>query len=143
MKLLRLLPGIVIAAALVMALGALATAGSVGGSTRVTQAERAHDIAATVHCPVCADLSAAESPAPLARQMRDQIRTQLAAGATAEEIRQQFVAAYGPSVLMSPPNRGWGRTAHLAPLLLLTAFILTGCSVLTRGLRAQARTGRT
>ena len=133
--------GALLIAAVAVALAALS--GTVLGDRGdpASTAQQAHDIASSLHCPVCKDLSAADSPAPLARQMREQIRQQLADGATPEQIRQGFVAAYGPTVLMSPPNHGWGRAAHLAPLALLTVAALVGGATVRRGLRSRASTG--
>ena len=82
-------------------------------------------IASGLHCPICKDLSVADSPAPLAQQMRQQIDEQLAAGRSPDEIRSGFVAAYGDSVLMSPPRHGIGRTAYYLPL----AVVLGGALV--------------
>jgi cytochrome c-type biogenesis protein CcmH len=131
-----------VVAAVLFALASLTAAALTARGAPVTRAEQAHDIAAALHCPVCKDLSAADSPAPLARQMRTQIRQQLDSGASPEEIRQGFVAAYGPSVLMSPPNQGWGRAAHLAPLVLVGAAVLLGAMTVRRGLRSQAAADR-
>lgn len=133
--------GVLVLTALLIAAGALAAAALTGPSTSVGTEERARDIAAGLHCPVCTDLSAADSPAPLARQMRQQIRQQLAAGETADEIRQGFVSAYGPSVLMSPPNHGWGRAVNLAPLAVLAGAILLGGVIARRGLRSRETAG--
>jgi cytochrome c-type biogenesis protein CcmH len=135
--------GATLLAAVLIAVAALTTAAFAGRAAPVTAAEQAHDIASALHCPVCKDLSAADSPAPLARQMREQIRRQLAAGATPAEVRQGFVAAYGPSVLMSPPNRGWGRAVHLAPIVLLAGALLLGGSTIRRGLRSHEATDNT
>jgi cytochrome c-type biogenesis protein CcmH len=133
--------GALLVAAVAVALAALSGALLGDRGDPATTAQQAHDIASSLHCPVCKDLSAADSPAPLARQMREQIRQQLADGATPEQIRQGFVAAYGPTVLMSPPNHGWGRAAHLAPLALLTVAALVGGATVRRGLRSRATTG--
>lgn len=51
--------------------------------------------------------------------MRQQIAEQLASGRSADQIRQGFIAAYGESVLMSPPHTGLGQTAYLLPVLLM------------------------
>ena len=131
-------PGVVVLAAVLVAFAALAVAAFGRPGTPVTRAQQAHDIASSLHCPVCKDLSAADSPAPLARQMREQIRQKLAAGASPAQIRSDFVDAYGPSVLMSPPNQGWGRAAHLAPLVLLSVAVLLGAATVRRGLRSRA-----
>ena len=131
----------VVVVALLAALVALAAVALADRSARPTRDEQAHDIAATLHCPVCKDLSAADSPAPLARQMRAQIRERLAVGAGPEEIRQEFVSAYGTSVLMSPPDHGWGRAVNAAPLALLAGAALIGAAVLRRGLRSPMPAG--
>jgi len=131
----------VVVVALMAALVALATVALADRSARPTADEQAHDIAASLHCPVCKDLSAADSPAPLARQMRAQIRERLADGAGPAEIRQEFVASYGTSVLMSPPDHGWGRAVNLAPLALLAGAALVGAGVLRRGLRSPTPEG--
>lgn len=135
-------PGAMVVAAVLIALGSLTATALMARGAPVSSAEQAHDIAAALHCPVCKDLSAADSPAPLARQMRKQIREQLDSGASPEEIRQGFVAAYGPSVLMSPPNHGWGRAVHLAPVVLVGAAILLGGMTVRRGLRSEAAADR-
>lgn len=130
-------PNTIVVVALMVALGALTAVALAGRSARPTAEQQAHDVAATLHCPVCKDLSAADSPAPLARQMRAQIRHQLAGGATPAQIRQGFVSAYGASVLMSPPNQGWGRVINLAPLVLLAGAGLLGASTVRRGIRSR------
>jgi len=129
--------GVLLVAAVLVAVAALSTTALVGRADPPTTAQQANEIASSLHCPVCKDLSAADSPAPLARQMRKQIRQQLSAGSTPAQIRQGFVAAYGPTVLMSPPNQGWGRAAHLAPLVLLAVAALVGGCTVRRGLRSH------
>jgi cytochrome c-type biogenesis protein CcmH len=129
--------GALLVAALLVALTALVVVALAGRSAPVSPQQQAHEIAAGLHCPVCKDLSAADSPAPLAQQMREQIRQQLAAGRTPAEIRQGFVVAYGPTVLMSPPDEGWGRAVHLAPLVVLVGGLALGGALLRRALRRR------
>jgi cytochrome c-type biogenesis protein CcmH len=131
----------VLVGAVLMALAVLVVVALAGRSTPPDPQQQAHEVAAGLHCPVCKDLSAADSPAPLARQMREQIRQQLAAGRTPAEIRQGFVAAYGPTVLMTPPDRGWGRVAHLAPLSVLVVGLMVGGALLRRALRRRPAPG--
>jgi cytochrome c-type biogenesis protein CcmH len=134
----RVRPGALLIAAVLVVLAALAVVALAGRSTPATPQQQAHEIAASLHCPVCKDLSAADSPAPLARQMREQIRRQLAAGRTPAEIRRGFVAAYGPTVLMSPPDEGWGRAVHLAPFVVLLGGLMLGGVLLRRALRRRS-----
>lgn len=120
--------------ALLAASGALVW--SAAADRAPTDEERATAIAAGLRCPVCTDLSAADSSAPLARRMRVEIRQQVEAGVSDEEIRRGFVEAYGPSVLLTPPEDGIGRVAHLLPLLVLAAAVVGGAGVLVRGRRS-------
>ncbi|HEX5118467.1 MAG TPA: cytochrome c-type biogenesis protein [Pseudonocardiaceae bacterium] len=101
-----------------------------------TIAQEAHQIAATLRCPICEDLSVADSPAPLAGQMRQQITQQLKAGKTADQIRANFVASYGDTVLLSPPHQGIGQIAYVLPFVVVGAGVLAGV-LLLRGKRRQ------
>jgi cytochrome c-type biogenesis protein CcmH len=114
---------VVVVAALAAAavLGFVAVRGHQRPESRTEQVQR---IAAGLHCPICKDLSVADSPAPLAQQMRQQIDQQLAAGRSPDQIRSGFVAAYGDSVLMSPPKHGLGRAVYYLPLSVLAGGAL-------------------
>ena len=123
--------------AVLLGVVALAVVGLGVSSAAPTRAEQVRTIASGLRCPVCQDLSAADSPAPLARQMRLQIREQLAGGVPADRIRQRFVEAYGPSVLLTPPDRGWGRLVLVMPVAVLGAGGIVGTVVLRRLLRRE------
>jgi len=109
---------------------------AVGGHPRASQAQQVQQIAAGLHCPICKDLSVADSPAPLAQQMRQEIAQKLRAGESADQIRASFVAAYGDSVLMSPPRQGVPGTVYYLPLLVLATGVITAFTLLRRWLRA-------
>src|SRR3989337_3842696 len=70
--------------------------------------EQMRAIASGLRCPVCQNLSVADSTSELARDMRALIVDQLRAGKTPEEIRAYFVSKYGPWILLAPPARGIG-----------------------------------
>jgi cytochrome c-type biogenesis protein CcmH len=110
-----------------------------GGRSSSDLPARAQAVAATLRCPVCQDLSAADSPAPMAAQMRREILADLQRGRSPEQIRARFVAAYGPSVLLSPPRRGVGSLAYLLPLLTVGAAASAGAVVLRRWLGRPGR----
>ncbi len=95
-----------------------------------TVEQRAHALASTLKCPVCHDLSAADSPAPAAQQMRAEIADELRAGRTPDQIRSEFVASYGEWILLSPPQRGLDLLPWLAPAFLgFAGLVVTGLAI--------------
>lgn len=111
---------------LAAAIGALVVAGVDGPPLPVTIQERILAVAETLRCPVCQDLSVADSPSQLAGQMRAKIATELLAGMSPDAIRAGFVRSYGTWILLSPPSRGAGVLLRLAPFLVL---IFGACAV--------------
>jgi cytochrome c-type biogenesis protein CcmH len=77
----------------------------------------AWEIARELRCPVCQNLSVADSSSELAGQMREIIRVKVAAGEPRDEILAYFVERYGEEVLAAPPAVGfaglawWGAAA--------------------------------
>jgi cytochrome c-type biogenesis protein CcmH len=129
------LPGLLVLLALAAGLATLIIV-AVAGHPPASQAQQVQQIAAGLHCPICKDLSVADSPAPLAQQMRQEIAQKVRAGEPADQIRADFVAAYGESVLMSPPRQGVTGAVYYLPLAVLAAGLLTAFMVLRRWLRA-------
>ncbi|HZS33390.1 MAG TPA: cytochrome c-type biogenesis protein CcmH [Methylomirabilota bacterium] len=108
-------------------------------AARVTD-EQVTAVASRLRCVVCQNLSVADSPSEMARQMRDLIRERLAAGESAGQVTDYFVQRYGEWVLLSPPARGLNLVLWIAP----AAAVLAGLAVvarLTRGRRAPASAG--
>jgi cytochrome c-type biogenesis protein CcmH len=128
-------PGLLVLLALVASAATLATVAA-RGNPPASRAQQVQQIAAGLHCPICKDLSVADSPAPLAQQMRFQIAQKLAAGESADQIRASFVAAYGDSVLMSPPRHGLAGAAYYLPLLVLGAGVIAAVALLRRWRRS-------
>ena len=110
------------AAAVVGIAALLAPGGS--GAPRTTD-DRVHEIASELRCPVCQNLSVADSPSRLAGEMRTEIETQLLAGRTPEQVRAYFVERYGEWVLLAPPRRGLNLVPWLVPVVGVIAGIAT------------------
>lgn len=77
--------------------------------------EQLRAIASGLRCPVCQNLSVADSTSELALEMRALIRDQLRAGKRPEEIRAYFVSKYGEWILLSPTPRGVGLLVWVLP----------------------------
>jgi cytochrome c-type biogenesis protein CcmH len=80
---------------------------------------RVHEIAAELRCLVCQNQTIADSSSGLADDLRQQIRKQLAAGATDQQVRDYMTARYGDFVLYRPPFKATTALLWAGPALLL------------------------
>ena len=64
------------------------------------------------------------SQAPLAVQFRDEIRSQMRAGRTDDEILNFFADRYGQEVLLTPPSSGLGGLVWIIPVVAVAAAFL-------------------
>jgi cytochrome c-type biogenesis protein CcmH len=89
---------------------------------------KATDLMHTLRCLKCQSQSIADSDAPMAGDMRHQVRTRIAAGESPAEVRQWLVDRYGEYVSYQPRVTASTWPLFVAPLLvlLLAAFILRG-----------------
>ncbi len=79
-------------------------AGAAQAADRQAIEDRVRDIASDLRCVVCQNLSVADSPSDLAKEMRNLVREMVEQGKTREEIQAYFVSRYGEFVLLSPPK---------------------------------------
>jgi cytochrome c-type biogenesis protein CcmH len=129
--------------ALVLALvGASPVAGQEGGSEGLyigkgplpdaTQEARAVRLASELQCPVCQGQSINASPAPMAQQMKDLIRSQVAEGYTDTQVRDYFVSRYGEWVLLNPKAAGFNLLVYVLPVLMLVVGVAFVAMVVRR-----------
>jgi cytochrome c-type biogenesis protein CcmH len=78
------------------------------------------DLEAEFVCPTC-KTTLDQSDSPIARRMKQVIRSSLAEGKTEAQIRDQLVAQFGPAVVAEPPKKGFDLLAWLVPLGILAA----------------------
>ncbi len=78
-----------------------------------------------LRCLVCQNQNLAESNAPLAEDLRREVRAQIAQGKNAAEVKQYLTARYGDFVLYRPPfkPRTWLLWLGPAVLLLLASLL--------------------
>jgi cytochrome c-type biogenesis protein CcmH len=99
-------------AVLLLALLALAAAApALASEQHPTQAE----LEAALICPTC-HVPLDESNAPIAEQMKQQIRIWIADGWTRSRIMNTFVAQFGKGVLATPQTHGFDLVAWVLPL---------------------------
>ena len=80
---------------------------------------RATALMETIRCLVCQSQSIADSDAPIAGDMRSQIRERIQAGEDPEAIRRWLVARYGDYVTYTPRVTSVTWPLFAAPLVLL------------------------
>ena len=94
--------------------------------------KRTAALADELRCLVCQNQTLAESNAPLAVDLRNQIREQLAKGASEGEVREFMVARYGDFVLYKPPFKASTAALWLGPFVLLALGLWVLRRVATR-----------
>jgi len=100
--------------------------GAVGADSALTpnQESRYQALIDELRCVVCQNQTIAESDAPLAADLREIVREQIAAGKSDAEIEAYLVERYGDFVLYDPPFKPVTWLLWLGPgLLLLGALI--------------------
>src|SRR5262245_29050814 len=99
--------------------------------------EQARQIAAELRCPVCQNLSVADSPSELAQQMRAVIQQQLKEGKTPEQIKTFFVSKYGEWVLLAPEPKGFSLLLWILPYAVVGAGVVLVLLVARRWVRRR------
>lgn len=90
------------------------------------QEAKAHALMQTLRCLQCQGQSIADSDAPIAGDMRHQVRVRIEAGAEPEAIRQQLIESYGDYVSYAPVVNAqtWPLFAIPVVLFLVIALVL-------------------
>lgn len=87
-----------------------------------------------VRCLVCQNQTIGDSNAPLAADLRREIREMVAAGETEEGVKRFLTERYGDFVLYRPRYGGPALLLWIAPAILL----LIGVAMLARSLRRRS-----
>lgn len=83
------------------------------------EAQRYRQLANELRCLVCQNQSIADSNAPLARDLKQQLRRKIAAGESDEAIRSYMQSRYGDFVLYATPVNAATMLLWFGPALLL------------------------
>jgi cytochrome c-type biogenesis protein CcmH/NrfF len=76
-------------------------------------------VASTLRCPVCQGESIQDSPAELAKQMRQIVKERLRAGETPEQVQAYFMGRYGEWILLQPRKTGLNLLLYAWPVVLV------------------------
>ena len=88
------------------------------------QEARYHQLINELRCLVCQNQTIAESTAPLAIDLREQVQKQLAAGKSNAEITTYLTDRYGDFVLYRPPFKASTALLWIGPFLLLLGALI-------------------
>jgi cytochrome c-type biogenesis protein CcmH len=94
--------------------------------------QRLKALAEELRCLVCQNQTIADSNAPLALDLRQQIRTQIAQGRSDDQIRGYMVDRYGDFVLYRPPMRATTVLLWAGPFLLVALGLVVFFRVVRR-----------
>ena len=108
---------------------------------RVVSESEVHEVAGGLLCVVCQNLSVADSPSEMARQMRAIVRERLEAGESPGEVVQYFVDRYGEWILLSPRRSGFNLLVWAAPLVAVAVGLAIVSVLVRRWAREPASSG--
>ena len=97
--------------------------------------KRMLSLAAELRCLVCQNQTIADSNAPLAEDLRRQVREMIARGDSDKQIIEFMTQRYGDFVLYRPPLKGTTAALWFGPFALL----LGGLAIFTIVLRRRSR----
>ncbi len=80
---------------------------------------RVKALSAELRCLVCQNQTVEDSSAPVARDMKDQVRAQLAAGKSEAEVKVYMTDRFGDFVLYKPPLKATTIVLWAGPFIVL------------------------
>ena len=100
--------------------------------TGINYEKRFIELSSELRCLVCQNQSLAESEAPLAIDLKRQVKNMVEQGRTDIEIRDYMVARYGEFILYEPPLNIKTVLLWWGPFLILIGMILMIRDIITK-----------
>ncbi len=94
--------------------------------------DQVNEVARKLYCPVCENIPLDVCPTQACAEWRAEIRTQLASGATEQDVINDFVARYGEQVVGTPLDPMLRALSLLTPWLIGLAAIVAAGYILVR-----------
>ena len=101
--------------------------------------DRLYAIASQLKCLQCAGESVAGSQSSIAIKMREEIRREMRAGRSDDEILDRFVASYPTEVLLNPPRSGLTLLVWVAPVVVVAVGAVGVASSMAAARRFRGR----
>jgi cytochrome c-type biogenesis protein CcmH len=92
-----------------------------------------------LRCLVCQNQTIAESNAPLAVDLRNQVQGMMRAGRNDDEIKHYLTQRYGDFVLYKPPLKTTTWVLWLGPFLLLAGALLVAVFVIRQSRKPNTK----
>ena len=108
-----------------------------GENSPPTDAERVQRITEGVRCPTCRSQSVADSDAPAARIIRDEVLRRVTEGQSDEQIEAYLFGRYGDSIRLEPEREGVSAVVWVLPVV----GVATAVGALTFFFRRRWRPG--
>ena len=124
--------------ALALVLSAALFVGARGDGGPPTDEERASRISSEIRCPTCRSQSAADSDAPAAQFVREEVLRRVREGQSDSQIYDYFVGRYGESIRLRPSGGGVGALVWALPIVGVGAAV-AGLTVAYRRRRPGRR----
>lgn len=128
---------------LLLSLAGFASAQPVAAQQAPLTAEQEAHYRELIHqlrCLVCQNQTIADSDAPLAQDLRDQVQRQLREGRSDTEIKAYLTARYGDFVLYKPPMKPATFLLWVGPFLLLGLALALALRLMRRRRRTMPAT---
>lgn len=110
-----------------------------GDNSPPSDAERIERITRGVRCPTCRSQSVADSDAPAARIIREDVLRRVVQGQSDEEIEAYLFGRYGESIRLEPARRGVSALVWALPVVGLAAAVAGLTFVFRRRWRPRGR----
>jgi cytochrome c-type biogenesis protein CcmH len=94
--------------------------------------DQMNEVARKLYCPVCENIPLDVCPTLACEEWREEIRTQLAGGATEQDVINDFVARYGEQVVGTPLDPMLRTLSLVTPWLIGLVAVLSAGYVLLR-----------
>ena len=124
--------------ALALLLAGAARAPAAEPEPTAEQEATARQVEEQLMAPCCFGSTVATHHSPTADAIRQQVRSMVAGGATAQQILDKYLEVYGERILAQPVARGFNLLAYWMP----AAGMLFGTAIVLLWLHRRRRTGR-